>query len=103
MSAKQFIQHLQQNPQVQASLSADSWSIPAVVSAGAAAGFDFTADEYKSAYRELALDELSAITGGFAAMAGCSANWKKSLNLLDIVSNPDPTQVVAVAAITQVI
>ena len=103
MSAKQFIQHLQTNPEIQASLSADGWSIPAVVNAGAAAGFEFTADEYRSAYRELALDELSSITGGFQAMAGCSANWKKSLNLFDTVSNPNPVDIVANIAVLRAI
>ena len=100
MSAKNFIQHLQKNPEAQASLSGEGWSIPAVVSAGAALGFEFTGDEYRSAYRELALDELSAITGGLQALGGCSANWKKSLSLgIEQVINPADVFVTSLRAL----
>lgn len=89
MSAKNFIRHLQNDAGLQASLSGDGWSISSIVQAGADAGFQFTSDEYRAAYRELATEELSAVTGGLAALGGCSANWKKSFALrIEQVSYP---------------
>lgn len=78
MSAKKFIQHLQSDKNLQAALSNDGWSLSAIVQAGSALGFQFSADDYRSAYRELAAEELASVTGGLAASAGCSAAWKKS-------------------------
>jgi predicted ribosomally synthesized peptide with nif11-like leader len=72
MSAKRFLKHLQSNTDLQASLSRADWSIEAVVKAGTAAGFVFTGDEYREAYRELAAEELAFVSG-----AGAGPTWKK--------------------------
>lgn len=69
--AKDFIHKIQSTPALQVSLSDASWSVAAVVKAGEAAGFQFTGDEYRAAYGELAREELAAVVGG------CNANWKK--------------------------
>jgi predicted ribosomally synthesized peptide with nif11-like leader len=76
MSAKNFIQHLQGTPELQASLSGDGWSMTSIVAAGAAAGFDFTADEYRAAYREVAREELACVTGGLRDGGTCGPAWK---------------------------
>ena len=62
--AREFIRHVQSSPSLQASLSDASWSVGSVVQAGAAAGFDFTGDEYRAAYGDLAREELAAVCGG---------------------------------------
>jgi predicted ribosomally synthesized peptide with nif11-like leader len=82
MSAKNFIQHLQNNPELQASLSGDGWSMGSVVEAGAAAGFNFTCDEYRAAYREVAREELATVTGGLRDGGTCGPAWKGHTNAL---------------------
>ncbi len=73
-SAKAFIKSLHTNTEMQQSISQANWSVEAIVRAGAAAGFAFTGEEFRSAYAELADDELAAVTGG-AARAGCGSSW----------------------------
>jgi len=76
MSAKRFLKHLHSNADLQASLSRADWSIEAVIKAGRAAGFVFTGDEYREAYREVAAEELALVTGGLKSGGSCGPAWK---------------------------
>ncbi len=71
-TAKAFISHIRSNPELQTNISNADWSVDAVAAAGSAAGFEFTSDEYRAAYRELAETELSSVTGGVQ----CTPVWK---------------------------
>lgn len=70
--AKEFIQKIQSSSHLQESLSDASWSVSAVVEAGADEGYEFSSDEYRDAYKDLAREELAAVVGG------ASAAWKKA-------------------------
>lgn len=75
--AKEFIRKIQSSSKLQESLSDASWSVTAVVEAGAEEGYEFSDDEYRAAYSELAREELAAVVGGV------SAAWKKSNELAE--------------------
>ena len=74
--ASDFIRKIQSSPALQTSLSNASWSVASVVAAGAAEGYDFTGEEYRAAYGEIAREELAAVVGGL------SATWKKEADAL---------------------
>jgi predicted ribosomally synthesized peptide with nif11-like leader len=72
-SAKAFIKSLRASGALQERISQSDWSIDAIVSTGASAGFMFTGEDYQAAYAELSREELSAVVGG----VGCGPSWKE--------------------------
>ncbi|MEX1369463.1 MAG: Nif11 family protein [Nannocystaceae bacterium] len=73
--ARDFINRIQSSPELQAAQSDASWSVSSVVKVGASEGYDFTGEEYRAAYGELAREELAAVVGGV------SAAWKKAADV----------------------